>query len=171
MAAPSRQTDSKANIRRNSKYFFDCCVGDFYSSFSRSVFRSSLRLRVNILFLFTQQNGNIPIFEEHCMDFEQQQALVSVWWIFTLRFDWIGQIVPLPHLSIPLPPQCRANGHIAGIMKLMFYGPLQGSDKMTRKRNRKSIQTEVKKNSILGRCSTENRHRGADLLVGSSGTF
>lgn len=45
--------------------------------------------------------------------------------------------VQLIFYSIPpssLPSHCLANSHFAGIMKLMFYGPLLAYDKMDEKR-------------------------------------
>lgn len=59
---------------------------------------------------------------------------------------------PLPYPSLPPSPHhpLRANSHIAGMMKLMFYGPFLGYDKMTEReemRNRMLSQMERKKKS------------------------
>lgn len=86
--------------------------------------------------------------------FENSNKLCIVWSSFSLRerkplalgksddissacwFYCPTNLLPHPSLSSP-PTQCLANSHIAGIMKLMFYGPLLSDDKMTEGKKKK----------------------------------
>lgn len=57
--------------------------------------------------------------------------------------DFTVQLICYPIPPSAPPTQCLANSRIAGIMKLMFYGPLLGYDKMTEKGERRGKEEQV----------------------------